>query len=152
MTPRDPSDNLTRVLATWLPRLADQTSEIEAARAIRGTMADARRSAPADPRGKPATREEHDARELEPYAAALPLLSDHLRTLIPAWIERFLVDERAAYRNRASTAPERYVVLQGPPPTDSRLDVELAGRVDSVLRERAPALAEPVAAGGWDAA
>jgi dTMP kinase len=59
-----------------------------------------------------------------------------------------LVDERTAYRNRASTAPERYAVVHGPPPAEFRLDVELAGRVDSVLRQRAPALAEPVAAAG----
>jgi dTMP kinase len=63
-----------------------------------------------------------------------------------------VVDERTAYRNRASTAPERYAVVHGPPPSPSRLDVELAGRVDSVLRQRAPALAEPVAVGGRDPA
>ncbi len=50
------------------------------------------------------------------------------------------LDERTGYRNRASTAPERYVLVSGPIPAQGELDVELAGRIDSVLRLRAPAL------------
>lgn len=56
------------------------------------------------------------------------------------------VDERTGYRNRASTAPERYVLVSGPIRPDGELDVEVAGRIDSVLRLRAPALAERVSA------
>jgi hypothetical protein len=57
------------------------------------------------------------------------------------------LDERTGYRNRASTAPERYVLVSGPIPAQGELDVELAGRIDSVLRLRAPALSDPVIAG-----
>jgi dTMP kinase len=64
--------------------------------------------------------------------------------------ESALMDERAAYRVRAATAPERYVVVRTTPEPDAALDVELAGRVDSVLRLRAPELAEPVMVGDRD--
>ena len=50
------------------------------------------------------------------------------------------VDPAQAYRDRASYAPERYMIVQ---PHRGALPLEVVERLDSVLRQRTPALADP---------
>ena len=50
------------------------------------------------------------------------------------------VDPAQAYRDRASYAPERYMIVQ---PHLGRLLPEVVDRLESVLRQRTPALADP---------
>jgi hypothetical protein len=50
------------------------------------------------------------------------------------------VDPAQAYRDRASYAPERYMIVQ---PHRSALLLEVVERLESVLRQRTPALADP---------
>jgi dTMP kinase len=98
--------------------------------------------------GKSATPESTDG-AAEPGRAGEPASQPGL-PLDAAAPEFGLMDERAAYRVRVATAPERYVVVRTTPEPDAALDIELAGRVDSVLRLRAPELAEPVVVGDRD--
>jgi len=50
------------------------------------------------------------------------------------------VDPAQAYRDRASYTPERYMIVQ---PHRGNLLPEVVERLDSVLRQRTPALADP---------
>jgi dTMP kinase len=50
------------------------------------------------------------------------------------------VDPAQAYRDRASYAPERYIIVQ---PHLGRLLPEVVERLESVVRQRTPALADP---------
>jgi dTMP kinase len=50
------------------------------------------------------------------------------------------VDPAQAYRDRASYAPERYMTVQ---PHPGHLLPEVVERLESVLRQRTPALADP---------
>ncbi|MGS0686486.1 bifunctional MFS transporter/dTMP kinase [Nakamurella sp. GG22] len=54
-----------------------------------------------------------------------------------------LVDPVQGYRDRASYAPERYLIVRPLSEEGGRINPEVAERISSVIRQRTPSLAEP---------